>query len=122
MFGFCVSRLGGAHHPVPAREGMVVVPVVVIMDAKRPVAEAAIRVIIMLAKWSSTGGVRLKIVPQGVPRPRIASTPKRTNFSPERQKSAISPTNYAISLKWGELFRLTGALRNRNVRSLIKTG
>ena len=50
MIGFCVFRLGGAHHPVPAREGMVVVPVVVIMDAKRPVAEAAIRVIIMLAK------------------------------------------------------------------------
>ena len=40
---------------------MVVVPVVVIMDAKRPVAAAAIRVIIMLANWSSTGGVRLKI-------------------------------------------------------------
>jgi len=101
---------------------MVVVPVVVIMDAKRPVAAAAIRVIIMLAKWSSTGGVRLKIVPQGVPRPRTASTPKRTNFSPMRQNSAISPTNYVFGLKWGELFRLTGALRNRNVRSLIKTG
>jgi hypothetical protein len=93
VFGFCVFRLDGAHHPVPAREGMVVVPVVVIMDAKRPVAATAIRVIIMLAKWSSTGGVRLKIVPQGVPRPRTASTPKRTNFSPKRQKSAISPAN-----------------------------
>ncbi|MGH7027494.1 hypothetical protein [Brevundimonas sp.] len=101
---------------------MVVVPVVVIMDAKRPVAEAAIRVIIMLAKWSSTGGVRLKIVPQGVPRPRTASTPKRTNFSPTGQIGVISPTNYAAGPKWGEFFRLTGALRNRNVRSLIKTG
>ena len=40
---------------------MVVVPVVVITDAKRPVAEAAIRVVIMLARRSSTGGVRLKI-------------------------------------------------------------
>ena len=95
MFGFCVSRLGGAHHPVPAREGMVVVPVVVIMDAKRPVAEAAIRVIIMLAKWSSTGGVRFKILPQGVPRPRTASTPKRTNFSRSGQIGVFSPTSYA---------------------------
>ena len=119
---FLRFRLGGAHHPVPAREGMVVVPVVVIMDAKRPVAEAAIRVIIMLAKWSSTGGVRLKIVPQGVPRPRIASTPKRTNFSRNGQIGAISPANYAARPKWGEFFRLTGALRNRNVKSLIKTG
>jgi len=101
---------------------MVVVPVVVIMDAKRPVAEAAIRVIIMLAKWSSTGGVRLKIVPQGVPRPCTASTPKRTNFSPSGQTGVISPTNYAARPKWGEIFRLTGALRNRNVSSLIKTG
>ena len=50
VFGFCVSRLGGAHHPVPARKGMVVVPVVVIMDAKRPVAEAAIAVVFMLAR------------------------------------------------------------------------
>ena len=50
MFGFCVFRLGGAHHPVPARKGMVVVPVVVIMDAKRPVAEAAIAVVFMLAR------------------------------------------------------------------------
>ena len=99
MFGFCVSRLDGAHHPVPAREGMVVVPVVVIMDAKRPVAATAIRVIIMLAKWSSTGGVRLKIVPQGVPRPRTASTPKRTNFSRTGQIGVISPTNSADGLK-----------------------
>ena len=92
VFGFCVSRLGGAHHPVPARKGMVVVvPVVVIMDATRPVAEAAIWVVIMLARRSSTGGVRLKILPQGVPGPRTASTPRRTNFSRTRHKSAISP-------------------------------
>jgi len=50
VFGFCVSRLGGAHYPVPARKGMVVVPVVVIVDAMKPVAEAAIRVVIMLAR------------------------------------------------------------------------
>ena len=51
MIGSCVFRLGGAHHPVPAREGMVVVvPVVVITDAKRPVAGAAIAVVFMLAR------------------------------------------------------------------------
>lgn len=77
MFGFCVSRLGGAHHPVPAREGMVVVvPVVVIMDATRPVAEAAIWVVIMLARRSSTGGVRLKN-----PASRCSRTPHRVNPS-----------------------------------------
>jgi len=42
---------------------MVVVPVVVMADAKRPVAEAAIVVVFMLARRSGTGGVRLKIVP-----------------------------------------------------------
>lgn len=40
----------GAHHPVPAREGMVVVPVVIIVDAKRPVAEAAIAVVFRVAR------------------------------------------------------------------------
>ncbi|MNY00547.1 hypothetical protein D3C86_1330460 [compost metagenome] len=76
MFGFCVSRLGGAHHPVPAREGMVVVPVVVIVDATKPVAEAAIWVVIMLARRSSTGGVRLKN-----PASRCSRTPHRVNPS-----------------------------------------
>ena len=76
MIGFCVSRLGGAHHPVPAREGMVVVPVVVIVDATKPVAEAAIWVVIMLARRSSTGGVRLKILLQG-----WCTTPHRVNPS-----------------------------------------
>ena len=50
MIGFLRLALNGAHHPVPARKGMVVVPVVVIMDAKRPVAEAAIAVVFMLAR------------------------------------------------------------------------
>ena len=50
MIGFLRLALNGAHHPVPARKGMVVVPVAVIMDAKRPFAEAAIVVVFMLAR------------------------------------------------------------------------
>jgi len=96
---------------------MVVVPVVVIMDAKRPVAAAAIRVIIMLARWSSTGGVRLKIVPQDVPASRITSSLKRTIFARNGSKGVISPITRALSSKRGEFFRLTGAVRNRNVRA-----
>jgi hypothetical protein len=55
---------------------VVVVPVVVIMDATRPVAEAAIGVVIMLARRSSTGGVRLKN-----PASRCSRTPHRVNPS-----------------------------------------
>ena len=80
MIGFCVSRLGGAHHPVPAREGMVVVPVVVIVDATKPVAEAAIWVVIMLARRSSTGGVRLKILLQGWCTTPHRVKPRKNNF------------------------------------------
>ena len=94
MIGFCVFRLGGAHHPVPARKGMVVVvPVVVIMDATRPVAEAAIWVVIMLARRSSTGGVRLKN-----PASRCSRTPHRVNplknkfFPEEPQKRDLTAT------------------------------
>ena len=97
MIGFCVSRLGGAHHPVPAREGMVVVPVVVIVDATKPVAEAAIWVVIMLARRSSTGGVRLKILSQRVVHdPASRQAPKEQFFrqwSPSARFHRLLATN-----------------------------
>ena len=76
---------------------VVVVPVVVIMDATRPVAEAAIWAVIMLARRSSTGGVRLKN-----PASRCSRTPHRVNplknkfFLEEPQKrdfTSLRPPN-----------------------------
>jgi len=88
VFGFCVFRLVGAHHPVPARKGMVVVVPVVIVDATRPVAEAAIRVVIMLARRSSTGGVRLKILSQRVVHDPASRQAPKEQFFPERAQKA----------------------------------
>lgn len=92
MFGFCAFRLVGAHHPVPARKGMVVVVPVVIVDATKPVAEAARRVVIMLARRSSTGGVRLKILSQGWCTTPRRVKPRKNNFFPNGRQKRVFTT------------------------------
>jgi len=75
---------------------VVVVPVVVIMDATRPVADAARRVVFMLARRSSTGGVRLKNPASRCSRTSHRVNPSKNKFFPEtpqkRDFTATRPT------------------------------